>query len=211
MARGLPALSREQFGRGVAALSPELLADRAMDSLFVHYQELCRWNDHAGLIGRGTFDEILARHYGESLAALTLIPQGPGHGLDLGSGGGFPGLVVAAARPELEMTLLEPREKKWSFLATAARKAGLSCRCLSARVASPLPAGLPESIDLVTVRALRLERDVLGALAERLRPEGSILLWVGAQEPDLPPALRRQTSVSLPGSERRRILRLQPA
>jgi 16S rRNA (guanine527-N7)-methyltransferase len=204
-------MSRAEFGQGIAALSPEPLADEVLSALFVHYQELCRWNEHAGLIGPGTGDELLVRHYGESLAALALIPHSKGHGLDLGSGGGFPGIVVAAARPELEMTLLEPREKKWSFLATAARKAGLSCRCLSARVASPLPAGLPESIDLVTVRALKLDRDVLGALAERLRPQGSMLLWVGEQDPELPPALRRLASLPLPGSDRRRILLLQPA
>ncbi len=204
-------MSRAELGQGLSALSPEPLAESALDALYAHYQELCRWNEHAGLIGPGAGREVLERHYGEALAALPLIPESARRGLDLGSGGGFPGLVLAAARPRLAMTLIEPRQKKWSFLATAARKAGLSCRCLNVRVTSPLPAGLPGSVDLVTMRALKLEKNVLGALAGRLGPEGSMLLWAGAQEPELPPELRLLDSLKLPGSDRRRILRLRPA
>jgi hypothetical protein len=87
----------------------------------------------------------------------------------------------------------------------------LPCRCLNARVASPLPAGLPESIDLVTVRALKLGTDVLADLARRLTPAGSMLLWVGERDPDLPRQLVPQTSLRLAGGERRRILQLRPA
>jgi 16S rRNA G527 N7-methylase RsmG len=119
--------------------------------------------------------------------------------------------VLAAARPALEMTLVEARERKWSFLVTAARKASLPCRCLNARVANPLPAGLPKRIDLVTVRALKLETDVLGALARRLAPEGMVLLWAGECDPELPPELVRQANLPLAGAERRRILQLRPA
>jgi 16S rRNA (guanine527-N7)-methyltransferase len=156
-------------------------------------------------------NEVLERHYGESLAALPLIPEDVRTGLDIGSGAGFPGLVLAAARPGLEMTLVEAREKKWAFLSAAARKASLPCRCLNVRVAVPLPAGLPASLDLVTARALKLDSDVLGALAERLSPEGRVLLWLGEEDPALPAALAPGRSVKIPGSERRRILELRRA
>jgi len=204
-------MAADAFAAGIAAVSPEPLAEAALAALYAHYRELMRWNERLGLIGPGTADEVLVRHYGEALAALPLIPRSARRGVDLGSGAGFPGLVLAAARPALEMTLVEARERKWSFLVTAARKASLPCRCLNVRVASPLPAGLPERIDLVTVRALKLETDVLGALARRLTPEGMMLLWAGERDPELPPELVWQASLPLAGAERRRILQLRPA
>jgi 16S rRNA (guanine(527)-N(7))-methyltransferase RsmG len=212
MAFDLPPLSRAEFTAGISPLSPEPLDGRAIDALFAHYQELARWNRRTNLIGPGTAGEILARHFGESLAALSLLPEEARVGLDLGSGAGFPGLVLAAARliPSggLEMTLAEARERKWAFLSAAARKASLPCRCLNVRVQIPLPAGLPESIDVITSRALRLDAETWRALAERLAPEGRILLWVGENDPDLPPDLVARGSVKLAGSERRRILAL---
>jgi 16S rRNA (guanine527-N7)-methyltransferase len=207
----LPALSQAEFERGISAISPEALAARTMAALYVHYLELARWNERLGLIGPGTAGEVLVRHYGEALAALPLIPRSARRGVDLGSGAGFPGLVLAAARPSMKMTLVEAKEKKWSFLVAAARKASLPCQCLNVRVASPLPAGLPESVDLMTVRALKLETDVLEAFAPRLTPEGSMLLWVGEPDPELPRGLMPRASVRLVGGERRRILQLVPA
>lgn len=209
MAFDLPALSRAKFEAGIAPLSPEPLGASSIDALFAHYQELARWNRRTNLIGPGTAGEILARHFGESLAALPLLPAGARVGLDLGSGAGFPGLVLAAARAGLEMTLAEARERKWAFLSAVARRASLPCRCLNVRVQIPLPAGLPESIDVITSRALRLDFETWGGLAERLAPEGRILLWVGENNPDLPPDLVASGSVKLAGSERRRILALR--
>jgi 16S rRNA (guanine527-N7)-methyltransferase len=205
----LPLLSRNDLARGLARLSPEPLDDHVLDALHAHYQELSVWNRRLSLIGPGTLGEILERHYGESLAALPLIPVDARHGLDVGAGAGFPGFVLAAARTGLEITLAEARERKWAFLSAAARKASLPCRCLNVRVSIPLPAGLPASMDVVTARALKLGSDVLGALAERLGSQGRILLWIGEDDPALPPELVPGEIVRIPGSQRRRILELR--
>jgi len=201
----LPPFSRISLAR----LSPEPLSARALDALEAHYEELSVWNRRLSLIGPGTLKEVLERHYGESLAALPLVPEDARTGLDIGSGAGFPGLVLAAARPDMEMTLVEAREKKWAFLSAAARKASLPCRCLNVRVAVPLPAGIPASLDLVTARALKLDPDVLGLLAGRLGPAGRILLWLGEEDPALPATLAPGRTVKIPGSQRRRILELR--
>jgi 16S rRNA (guanine527-N7)-methyltransferase len=208
VAFALPDISRPAFGQEIQRLSPHPLEDRAVDALFAHYGELALWNRRTNLIGPGTAGEILARHYGESLAALPLLPAGARIGLDLGSGAGFPGIVLAAALPGLEMTLAEARERKWAFLAAAARRAALPCRCLDVRVQLPLPAGLPESIDVITSRALRLSPEIWGALARRLTVDGRVLLWVGEHDPELPPELAACGSLPLAGSEKRRILAL---
>jgi 16S rRNA (guanine527-N7)-methyltransferase len=205
----LPPISRTEFASALTACSPEPLDDRAADALYAHYQELSAWNRRLSLVGPGTAGEIVERHYGEALAALPLIPAEARLGLDVGSGAGFPGLVLAAARPGLAMTLAEARERKWAFLLAAARKASLPCRVLNARVGAPLPAGLPASLDVVTARALKLDPATLSALAERLGPDGRILFWVGEEDPDLPPDLQPTGSLQLPGSERRRILQVQ--
>jgi 16S rRNA (guanine(527)-N(7))-methyltransferase RsmG len=207
----LPPITRDQLAEGLARLSPEPLEDQVVTALLAHYRELSVWNQRLSLIGPGTLGEILERHYGESLAALPLIPWDARHALDIGSGAGFPGLVLAAARADLEMALVEARERKWAFLSAAARKASLPCRCLNVRVNVPLPAGLPASLDVVSARALKLDRDVLGALAERLGPTGRILLWVGEDVPPLPPNLAPERSVKIPGSRSRRILELRRA
>jgi 16S rRNA (guanine527-N7)-methyltransferase len=207
----LPPITRDQLAEGLARLSPEPLEDQVVTALLAHYRELSVWNQRLSLIGPGTLGEILDRHYGESLAALPLIPWDAHQGLDIGSGAGFPGLVLAAARANLEMTLVEARERKWAFLSAAARKASLPCRCLNVRVEVPLPAGLPASLDVVSARAVKLDPDVLGALAERLGPDGRILLWVGEDVPPLPPNLTAGRSVRIPGSRSRRILELRRA
>jgi 16S rRNA (guanine527-N7)-methyltransferase len=207
----LPHLSRSDFASELAPLCPEPLSPGTVDSLFAFYQELGRWNEKLNLIGPGTAGEILARHFGESLAALPLLPAGARIGLDLGSGAGFPGVVLAAARPGLEMTLVEARERKWAFLLSAARRASLSCRCLNVRVRLPLPPGLPESLDVITSRALRLDAEIWAALAGRLGTEGRVLLWVGESDPGLPPDLVACGGVKLAGSDRRRILVLRSA
>jgi 16S rRNA (guanine(527)-N(7))-methyltransferase RsmG len=205
----LPSISRSDFSQALAACSPEILDSRAEAALYLHYQELSRWNQRLSLIGPGTVDEIIERHYGEALAALPLVPHAARTGLDIGSGAGFPGLVLAAARLDLEMVLAEARERKWAFLAAAARRASLPCRCLNVRVGAPLPAGLPERLDVVTARALKLGPEVLAALAGRLGADGRILLWVGEEDPELPPELSPSGSIKLAGSRTRRILQLQ--
>jgi 16S rRNA (guanine527-N7)-methyltransferase len=209
MAFDLPEILPAEFAAGIAAISSEPLSEPTVAALHAHYEELRRWNRRTNLIGPGTAGEILERHYGESLAALPLLPAGARAGLDLGSGAGFPGLVIAATRPDLEMTLAEARERKWAFLLAAARKASLPCRCLNVRVRIPLPAGLPESLDIITSRALRLDEETWEMLAARLCEGGRVLLWVGERDPALPPNLAVCGEVGIAGSERRRILALR--
>jgi 16S rRNA (guanine527-N7)-methyltransferase len=205
----LPDLSAAEFSRRLSAVSPRPLAREALSALFAHYQELRRWNRTISLVGPGTVEDLMGRHYGESLAALPLLSVNCRRLLDLGSGAGFPGLVLAAALPASEATLVEARERKAAFLTAAARRAALSLRCLNARVGPSLPAGLPQQVDLLTARAVKLPSALLAALAERLSPGGQILLWVGEETPEPPPAWERGEERRLPGSARRRIIELR--
>lgn len=206
----LPDYPRDGFAHRLQALSPEPLSAATIDALFAHYQELRRWNRTLSLVGPGTAQEVLPRHYGESLAALPLIPAGARELVDVGSGAGFPGFVLAAARPGLSVTLVEARERKWAFLQAAARRAALPCRCLNARVGASLPAGLPHQVDLFTMRALKPAPQLLAALARRLAPTGRILLWIGEEIPSPPPGLVYGEERPLGPSTRRRVVELRP-
>lgn len=189
-------------------LSPQPLSPAVIRALTAHYTELRRWGKRLALVGPGTADEVLERHYGESLAGAPLV--GPGPLVDIGSGAGFPGFVLAAVRPELQAFLVEARERKWAFLQAAARRASLPCQCLDARVSIPLPDRLPEQIGCVTTRALKLPAPVLQALAVRLVPGGRFLFWAGAANPELPPGLEILGETRLAGAEHRRILDVRP-
>lgn len=215
----LPALTETEFSRQLGEFCSADLAAGTLQRLFVHYEELRQWAGTIALIGPGAVGELFERHYAESLAALPWLPSLPvlpalspplpqatdGSGarlLDLGSGAGFPGWILAAARPDLVVTLVEARERKWAFLATAARRARLSCRCLNARVSTHSLAEFPGRIDLVTVRALRLEGKTWTALLPHLAPGARVLLWSGEiAEPPPAPFVAGRT-LALSGSHR---------
>lgn len=209
MGTPLPDIPYARFRSRLNEISPVELPDSAFESLYAHYSELRRWSPRLSLIGPGTAAEVLDRHYGESLAALPLIAPGDGTLVDLGSGAGFPGIVLAAALPSLEVVLVESRQKKWAFLASAVRRSGLSSICLNARVGRSLPEGCPAEVDVVTCRAVAVTPEVLEVFFKR-SPRIRFLLWRSEKEPQLPPGLVLGREVPIEGSERRRIVEIRP-
>ena len=207
MGSQLPALTEDQFLDRLQAASPLPLSESSFRALYVHYLELRRWNPRLSLVGPGTAADVVERHYGESLAALPLIREADRSLLDIGSGAGFPGLVLAVARPNLDVALVEPRQRKWAFLKTAVRRCGLSCKCLDVRVGSPLPRGIPREIDIITCRALAISPGLLEALTEG-SPRARFLLWSGAKLPQIPEGFRIGREQPLAGSDRRRIVEI---
>lgn len=211
MGAELDPLERDEFWRRLRAVAPPDLEPAAVDRLYVHYCELRRWNRRLSLVGPGVAALAVERLYGESLAALALLDPGQRVLVDVGSGAGFPGLILAAARPETRVVLIEARQRKCAFLRTAAQRASLSCTCLNARVSAALPAELPERIDVVTVRALTLDERQWKALAARMQSQGAFILWASGAEPALPRGFRRGRSVALPEPERGRVIEVLPA
>lgn len=209
MGAKLPLLERTEFESRLRGCSVVELSDEAIERLWIHYQEMVRWNPTVSLVGPGTVDEVVERHYGESLAAIPLLDPKWKVVVDIGSGAGFPGLVLAAANPELEVVLVESRERKCVFLETVIRKSTLPCTCLGARVGSTPPEGLPAEIDLVTSRGVSLLPSALESLAGRMNAGAGALFWVGTEAPDLPAGWTARGGVMLPGSRTRSILQVR--
>ncbi len=90
--------------------------DHALQQLEVYFTELKKWSKKVNLIAKETEDrQILENHFLDSLVLLSELDEGAVL-VDIGTGGGFPGLVCKVARPEMKLYLVEPRLKRVSFL-----------------------------------------------------------------------------------------------
>jgi len=85
---------------------------------------------HQNLISAASADHIWARHVIDSAQLLELIPPGAEHWIDLGSGAGFPGLVIALCRDDLQVTLVESRSRRVQFLQSVVDDLGVADRVL---------------------------------------------------------------------------------
>ena len=120
-----------------------------IERLEVFESLLIRWNPAINLVSKATLSQIWDRHFTDSAQIWKLRPESARSWLDLGSGAGFPGLIIAAARPHGHVTMIESVGKKCAFLRAAIDAAGLSATVRQERVESlgPTPA------DIVTARA----------------------------------------------------------
>jgi 16S rRNA (guanine527-N7)-methyltransferase len=118
------------------------------------FAELVRASDH-NLVSKRARDELEVRHVPECVAFASMLPSGRGRVLDIGSGGGFPGMIVAICRPELEVHLLDATAKKTGFLREAAAELGVAVTVHTGRAEElARQDGLAASFDVVTARAV---------------------------------------------------------
>lgn len=142
MREGLPTLSASVEGRFGAYLSL-----------------LVRWNGHTSLTAIRDEEEIVSRHFMESIACAGAVPLGVRTLLDFGSGAGFPGIPIALCRPEISVTLAESQNKKAAFLREAIRTVELNAAVHGDRAES-----LATGFDCVVLRAVdRMQTAVLAA------------------------------------------------
>jgi 16S rRNA (guanine527-N7)-methyltransferase len=149
-----------------------------IDSL-EHYLDLLRErNAHVNLVSRRSIDRLVESQVLPSLAALLVVPpEHPLRVLDVGTGGGLPGIPLKILRPMVRLDLLDATRKKTDFLSTAVSELGLEdCRVHWGRVESP-PADLRDRapFDLALARAVGAEDRIARALRD-LSPAAAF--WV---------------------------------
>jgi 16S rRNA (guanine527-N7)-methyltransferase len=166
---------------GALAACGIVLDTTARHAIDGHVRLLLAWNTAINLTSVRDPAEVAIRHVADSLTALATIRDARiGAFLDLGSGGGFPGIPLAAAAPSVETLLIDSVGKKARFLAVAADAIGLGGRV---RVGSVRAEGLAadgrhrEQWPAVTVRAVGPLADLVELAFPLLHPGGLLIAW----------------------------------
>ncbi len=168
------------------SLEPALI-----EKLEVYYQLLTKWNAKINLTAfrltpEGT-DDAIDRLLIEPVAAARYIPENAKSLLDAGSGGGSPAIPLKLATPYVSLRMVEVKTRKAVFLREAVRALGLrDAEVDTARFEELLPRPeLHEALDLVSIRAVRIETRTLNTLQAFLKPGGKLLLFRGSSKSDL--------------------------
>jgi 16S rRNA (guanine527-N7)-methyltransferase len=138
----------------------------------------------AGLVAAADAGRLRERHILDSLRAVRAVRAGDTRALDLGSGAGLPGVVVALACPSLHVVLVEPRRARAAFLELAVEQLSLS----NASILAMRIQDVDEQADLCFSRAFAPMPDAWRAAAPRLRAGGRLVYFAGAGAvpPELP-------------------------
>ncbi|HEX7491615.1 MAG TPA: 16S rRNA (guanine(527)-N(7))-methyltransferase RsmG [Candidatus Limnocylindrales bacterium] len=173
VAAGLAAALGEQIGGGVTAAQFEAIAD--------HARLLMAWNQAINLSGIREPDAIALEHVLDSLAAVPLMKRaGIEEFLDLGSGGGYPGLPLAVALPVRRALLVESVGKKARFLATAVECLGIHDRVHVAATRAETLAADPHhrgQWQAVTARAVTGMSELVELALPLLMVGGLLIAW----------------------------------
>jgi 16S rRNA (guanine527-N7)-methyltransferase len=186
-------------------LGDEPLSARQLEQLSAYLSLLLKWNAKMNLTSVRQPEEIVSRHFGESLFATKLLWENASVGsvIDLGSGAGFPGLPLAICAPEISVTLIESQNKKATFLKEVARALGLN----NVKVFPGRGEDFNETAHLVTMRAVEKFEQSAATAAGLLSPCGRLALLIGeaqvARAREVLPELDWNEPVAVPKSAAR--------
>jgi 16S rRNA (guanine527-N7)-methyltransferase len=176
------------------------LGPKAVEQFEMYLALLLKWNARMNLTAARQPEEIVRRHFAESIFAAQQIPKRTKTLLDFGSGAGFPGIPMAICRPEIGVTLAESQGKKAAFLLEAVRTLGLKAEVWAGRVET-MEAG--RVFDAVTLRAVDKMAMASRTAVERLAPRGWIAVFATRKtEPALEKlaGVRWQIPLTIPGT-----------
>ncbi len=158
----------------------ENVSRETIERLELYLSLLEAWNPSAGMIAKSTFADIWFRHVLDSAQLLRHFPNEARTGVDLGSGGGFPGMVLAVMsaerRPELQFALIEANQRRCQFLRHVSICTGVSVEVVSGRVESCVP----QEADVVTSRGLASLIKLVGLAERHLKTGGTCVFPKGA-------------------------------
>lgn len=147
------------------------LDDAAINRLLGYIELLLKWNRRVDLTGHKTADGIANRLILDSLAPAALFQKGASI-IDVGSGGGVPGIPIKIARPDLRITLLEPRQRRAAFLRQTVDELKIDAMVVEARMET-----ISDRYDIALSRALMPPKDWVRAAQKLVNPGGVIGVW----------------------------------
>jgi 16S rRNA (guanine527-N7)-methyltransferase len=189
------------------------LTPDALKQISMYIDILQRWNSRVNLTAIRDEEEIVTRHFGESLfAARHLFPLwNPVSSVvkasrvaDIGSGAGFPGVPIKIWAPEISLTLIESNHKKATFLKEITRALTLTDINIQTARAESLTSA---SYDVVTLRAVERFEAILPIAARLVAPAGRLALLIGsaqlASAKSAVPNIAWSPSAPIPASQNR--------
>jgi 16S rRNA (guanine527-N7)-methyltransferase len=136
---------------------------------------LLKWNAHVNLTGARTVAEVVGEHVVDGFAMARLVPPGSSV-VDVGAGGGLPGLAFAILRPDARLTMVEPRAKRVAFLHAAVRESQLGSTAVFRGRADALARS---GFDVAASRATFPPEEWLRVGLGLVRPGGLVLVFAG--------------------------------
>lgn len=202
------ALSLAEISRALQPYVRTPLVDAQLTHIANYLALLKKWNQTVPLTSIEEDAEVVARHFGESIFAGSVISIERGRLADVGSGAGFPGIPLKIAFPELHVSLIEPNAKKCAFLREVQAALGLSdVEVIRSRYENVGAAS--SHFDFICSRAIGGYRRLLQWSKGMLDAEGSVVLWLGIDDSNLMSMTNGWTwglPVKIPESRRRVIL-----
>ncbi len=145
-----------------------------LEKLDIYAKQLAKWNRAINLVAKPTLNHLWNRHFLDSAQLLEYISNNVKSWVDLGSGAGFPGLVIAIMRPDIAVTLVESDRRKSVFLAETARACDVDVTVLTERAEK-----IDLKADVVSARALAPLTRLLSFSEQLLHPGGQSLFLKG--------------------------------
>jgi 16S rRNA (guanine527-N7)-methyltransferase len=157
-----------------------------IERLALYADLMAHWQKSINLISSKTLDEFWHRHIADSAQLLKFMPENTKRWIDLGSGGGPPGLVVAICLgdiPGVQVDLVESNAKKCAFLREVIRQTGINTRIYNQRIEEFVSTQKPVDYDVVSARALAPLPRLL-EYAETFIQRGAVGLFLKGQHVD---------------------------
>jgi 16S rRNA (guanine527-N7)-methyltransferase len=174
-------VNREREDASADVLAQLAVSRETLERLTVFAALLRQWSPRINLVSRASLPQLWTRHIVDSAQLLAHAPGSARHWLDIGSGGGFPGMVCAIvateSHPCLRFTLVESDRRKSTFLRTVARETGVHPEVKAERV----EALSPQAADIVSARAVAPLVTLFDHAYPHVRPGGMLLFLKGAR------------------------------
>ena len=155
-------MTRPGDGYGPEEFAAEFGVSRETCAQFARYEAgLRRWQRRINLVGPSTLNDVWHRHFADSAQLAAHLRDGAQSVVDLGSGAGFPGLVLKLLRPDLDVHLIEADARKAAFLTATAAALSVDAAVIAARVEDVARSPARPRADVVTARALAPLADLL--------------------------------------------------
>jgi 16S rRNA (guanine527-N7)-methyltransferase len=192
---------------------PVVLSPSQLAHISTYIDLLIRWNSRINLTAIRDAEEIVTRHFGESLLAarhlfpgVSAVVGGLARLADLGSGAGFPGIPIKLWAPGIALTLIESNHKKATFLHEVVRSLTLT----NIDIQNTRAEAITQTYEIVTLRAIEHFKDALRVAARLITPSGRLGLLIGSSQLDQAhstlPQIAWQPPVPVPQSQSRVLL-----